>query len=178
MKRKHMMIPVLAVAFVLAGGCGTSLPVSTFKELAGLNGQGPLRILTSDTVLYSIARFTFDRDGITGEGSAEKGDSLSVFSGTIPFSRILFIERQSSSFWKGSFMVPLTIGLALGFQSTFAESPRFSITRPSGSSCPFVYAYDGARYRLEAEVFGTSLSRSFERETLSLLPSLKAGTAR
>jgi hypothetical protein len=77
---------------------------------------------------------------------------------------------------KGVWVLPALVGVVSSVSQALSHSSSFEIRRPvGGSSCPSIYAFDGKGYKLEAEAFGTSISRAFEAQTFSLLPSLTSG---
>ena len=43
-----------------------------------------------------------------------------------------------------------------------------------GTSCPYVYAWNGSRYELQAEPFGVAWGRALELTTAHLLPAARA----
>jgi hypothetical protein len=173
MKTSTLMACSVYVLCALACGCATTEKVATVDGLSKAVGQGPLRVLTVDSVLYTLESFSFDDSLLSGVGNAERGGIETRFEGSLPFPRIVFIERMSTSNWKGAAMIYVS-GLTLALVVAAAVStPTFEIRPRYGGSCPFVYAFDGTRQVLEAEAFGTSLSRAFEAETYSVLPSLR-----
>ena len=163
---------IILLSIVSLSGCFSSRQVKTYSELNELEGAGPIRVLTVDTLLYTFKSFTFNDSSITGIGEVHRGESTSIFNGTLPFSNVLFIEHLSVSFWKGAYMIPLSAGIAYGLATTLGKESKFDIYS-AGSSCPFIYSFDGTKYHLEAEAFGTSVSTALEAQTFSVLHSLK-----
>jgi len=48
-------------------------------------------------------------------------------------------------------------------------------TEVTGGSCPFIYVWDGARYVLEGETFGTAVGKALETSTRCTLPAALEG---
>lgn len=159
------------VAVLFESGCNGTYQTTTRSELRELSGQGPIRVLTVDSLLYTFERFSFSTSELTGHGTLKQEGTVSAFEGTIPFARIVFIERLESSFWKGAWVIPMAAGVVAGL-SAFSEPSKLEIRRPSGGSCPSLYAFNGTEFILEGEAFGTSISRSLEAKTFTVLPSL------
>lgn len=156
-------------------GCGISATyqIKSKTQLMEQEGKGPIRALTVDSRLYTLKTFTFTDSLLSGRGTLKKKSIITPFDGSIPFNHIVFIEGLGTSSSKGLWVVPMMVVVASGLAAALAP-PMFSIIPPSsgGGSCPYVYAFDGKQYVLEAEAFGTSVSKSLEAQTFSLLPSL------
>ena len=163
---------ILLILLVLASGCVSTYETKKKSELLELNGRGPLRALTVDSALYTFRTFSFSDLGLNGQGTITRLGIDSAFDGFVPFNRIAFIERIELSVWKGVWVVPMSVAAFAAMIDVMNKPSKFEITRPSGS-CPYVYAFDGKTYKLDAETFGTSVSKAFEAETFSLLPSLR-----
>jgi hypothetical protein len=168
----------LVLLLVLGYGCAPMLPgtyQTTLKsELRELKGVGPIRALTIDSLLYTFGTFSFDDSLLSGNGTVKEHRITSPFRGSVPFRRIVFLERTEPSTMKTLWALPMIVGAFVYAETELGKGPNFSIWRPSptGSSCPTIYAFDGKRYRLEAEAFGISISKSFQAETYSALSLL------
>lgn len=164
-----LTLMLLVVAFTVS--CSSSRPVKTQNELTEARYSGdPIRILTEDSNYYTFDSFSYDDSTITGVWSRGFGKSEEIFEESLYFEDIVFIERLKTNNWKGLWLVPATISLAGGVVSLMQPS-NFEITRPEGS-CPFLYAFDGSEYHLEAEAFSTAISKALETETFHVLPNL------
>jgi hypothetical protein len=171
MKSTICFLSLLALVAALVGsGCSATYQVKTKSELVQREGKGPIRALTVDSLLYTLQTFSFSDLLLSGRGTLKQHGLTAPFEGSIPFNRIVFIEGLETSYWKAVWVVPMMAGVVSGL-SAIAEPPQFEIHR-SGSSCPYVYAFDGTQFKLEAEAFGTSISKALEAQTFSLLPSL------
>jgi len=153
-------------------GCSASYEIKDRAELQECEGKYRIRALTVDTLLYTFEKFSFTNTELAGSGTLKRGNRVEPFEGSVPFSRIVFIEGLEMSFWKGVWVFPVLSGCISGVESAFSSHSSFEIHRIGGSSCPYVYSYDGSSFRLDAEAFGTSVSKAFEAETYSVLPSL------
>ena len=164
---------LLLAALVSSIGCPASYETTKRSELRELGGKGPLRVLTADSTLYTFETFSFSETELNGQGTSTKNGITKPFDGSLPFTTIAFIERLETSIWKGVWVVPMVLVAAPYIVQLVSDPPKFDISRPVGvGSCPYVYANDGTSFRLEAEAFGTSVSKAFETETFSVLPSL------
>jgi hypothetical protein len=161
---------VLATLLTLTG-CPATYRTTKRSELKEQRGQGPIRALTVDSALYTFETFTFSDTDLSGQGTVIRNGMTNTFNGSVSFQSIVFIERLETSIWKGVWVLPVVAGILPSMVKMMQDPTRFEISRPSGS-CPYVYAYDGTTFKLEAEAFGTSVSKALEAETYSLLPSL------
>ncbi len=177
LRRAAVHFAILAV--LLASGCAVSRNTTTKWELFEMRGIGPLRALTVDSRLYSFDRFAFNDSLLRGVGTMRYGGITQKFEGTVRFDSIAFLERKEESFLQGAWVVPMAVVAGMGML-TILEKPHFLIQHDQNSSCPYVYSFDGKEYKLDAEVFGTSVSKAMEAKTFSILPSLIAtdGSAR
>jgi hypothetical protein len=154
------------------GGCSATYQTNQESELKHLNGIGPIRALTVDSTLYTFDEFSYTDSLLSGTGSLTRAGQSSPFKGSVPFRRIIFIERTETSYWKPVWAFPMLVGFGASSYGLLNSHAEFNMYRPSGSSCPYVSSYDGKEFRLEAEAFGTSISKAFEAKTYSILPSL------
>ena len=163
---------ILLTISLLAGGCYGTYNTTRKSELDNSKGVGPIRALTLDSLLYTFDTFSQTDTALFGKGTVKMQDTILPFEGSVRFDRIVFIERREISFWKGLWVIPAMFAMASRLPATLPRSSEFEIHRITGSSCPYVYSYDGAQFRLEAEAFGTSVSKAFEAQTFSVLPTL------
>lgn len=170
MKSHHVVFFFVLVAMMCGMGC-ESYQTTKMSELEQRHGKGPIRILTVDSLLYTLNTFIYTDSTLSGAGVLKRNGETRTFEGTIPFSRILFIERFEFSLGKAAWAFPMAVWALKGV--TGPSPSHFVIRRPHrGGSCPFIYAFDGREFKLEGEAFGTSVSKSLEARTLTLLPSL------
>jgi hypothetical protein len=160
------------VIILIGGGCSGTYDTTKKSELQQLRGKGPIRVLTVDSLLYTFETFSFTDSILSGQGILKRNGFVTQFEGSVPFRRIAFIERIEISYWKPVWMIPMLAGIISSFKTMLegSTSTKFEIHR--SGSCPFVYAYDGKEFKLEAEAFGTSISKAFEAQTFSLLTFL------
>ncbi|NGP75286.1 hypothetical protein G3570_01465 [Balneolaceae bacterium YR4-1] len=164
-------LTVILITFTLIISCSSSREVTSYSELADARfSEDPIRVLTVGSDYYTFETFTYNDSTISGEGTREVGYSEESFEGSIYFDDIAFIERLKTNGWKGVWLVPAVFNIAGGVYSLM-QPPNFNITRPEGS-CPFLYAFDGSEYHLEAEAFSTAISKALETETFHLMPNL------
>ena len=167
--------PIILLTVLFDSGCQTSYTTTKRSEILALNGQGPIRALTVDSLLYTFDTFSFDDSTISGRGTLKRNGEKTPFDGFVPFRKIVFIERLENSGWKAAWVIPACILVASGTFSALSERSSVEIHRPSGGgSCPYIYSFDGTEFKRDAEAFGTSISKALEGETFSVLPSLTA----
>lgn len=173
MRHGMLLLALCAIGAILfGGGCSTSSEVATWPELREQQDKGPIQVLTVDTLLYRLESFTFTDSLLSGRGVLKRERAEIPFQGSIPFRRIAFIEGLGSSGWKAVWVIPMVAGIAGGLEQMLGKPEKFEIYYRTSGSCPFVYSFDGAAFRLEAEAFGTSISKALEATTFSILPSL------
>lgn len=173
MKRTGARISSYKIVMLLTiSGCSPTFEVRTRGELMQLERGGEIRVLTTDSALYDLRRFSFSDSALTGTGTVGYRGARTTFDGSIPFQRIAFIEGHPSGLLRSPWIIPVMAGIGWGFVKLATDRSSFEIVRPQGS-CPHLYAFDGSQYVLEGEAFGTALSRTFESETFTVLPSLR-----
>ncbi len=172
MKSSIRFLNLLALGAALAGsGCYMTKQTMLRSELDQHRGRGPIRALTVDTTLYTFETFSVTDSTLIGRGTAKREGVTSPFAGSVPLTEIVFIERRQNSTGRGILIVP-ALAAAGGGLIALLESSTFEIWEASSGSCPYIYAFDGVEFTLEAEAFATSISRTLETRTFSLLPSL------
>ena len=151
MKSRIDLLPssfsLLLVGLLLSSGCTATYQTTKRSELQEMNGRGPVRALTVDSVLYTFVTFSFSETELSGRGTTTRNGQTSAFEGSLPFMNIAFIERTETSIWKGVWVFPMVAGIVPYFVKLGQDPPRFDITRPS-HSCPYIYAFDGTEYKL------------------------------
>ena len=168
-----ILSPFILIAALIGSGCYATYQMENKHDLRQRGGKGPIRTLTVDSLLYTLETFSFNDSLLSGRGTMKQYGLTAPFDGSIPFSHIVFIEGLETSNWKAVWVIPMMAGVVGGLATMIDERPTFNIHRPSNSSsCPFVYAFDGTLFKLEGEAFGTSISKAFEAQTFSILPSL------
>jgi hypothetical protein len=173
MKSRHRFaIEMLSV--LLLSGCWSTTNIRTYRDMS----EAPphwLRVMTVDTTLYELTRFSFTDSLIEGEGEHLVAGCWLPFSGELPMSRIVYI--QSRSFNALTSLVGLgVIGLTAAWFNEANAEEGLRVWRPygGGGSCPYVYAWNGSRFVRQGEVFGTALGKGLETSTGCVLPDASA----
>ncbi|MBE0645979.1 MAG: hypothetical protein IH600_17995 [Bacteroidetes bacterium] len=174
--RSILFLPLLGI--LISGGCGSSAPVQTKYELAEQMGRGPIRVLTTDSTVYTLTTYVFDDSLLTGSGTRERRGAMSDFEGALPFNRILFIEGYHFSTAKTLWVVPMVALASVAAVTMFTDTYFTIEPKESQGSCPTVYSFDGTSFHLEAEAFGTSISKVLEAKSFSVLSSLAEADGR
>ncbi len=169
---QYFALVAIALA-VMCNGCKSSESVTKYDELVdAYQNQDPIRALTVDSTLYTFENYSITDSTLEGDGRRKRNGSYEPFSGTLNFGEIVFLERLHESSTNALWILPMAISTGFGI-ADLTKPSNFNITT-AGSSCPYIYAYNGRDYVLEAESFSTSISQALESRTFHLLPSLKA----
>ena len=173
------------VAMLLAMcGCATSRKLSSRGEIASLGLDQPITVYAQDARVYRLHRHMLAGMEVRGRGTLSQRGDASPFDGSIPFDQITAIETNSRSALKGFTLAGVTalfVAFAIDAMDTHsgltaAEDVRYVAPPGSGEggSCPYLYAWDGERYSLQAEPFGVAWGKALELTTLHVLPAARA----
>jgi len=168
----------VAAAFMLAG-CFSTSDIRTYGDLSGARGHA-LRVMTVDTVLYDLDRFTFTDSLLSGEGERVAAGRRQTFAGEIPLSRIVYVQTREVNVL-GSLLCVGVIGLAAEATIQTPLDRGMSVYRKMGGdgilgngSCPYISAWNGSVFVRQGEAFGTALGKGLETSTDCLLPAAAA----
>ncbi|MBI4429598.1 MAG: hypothetical protein HY562_10815 [Ignavibacteriales bacterium] len=174
-------IPFIAVSLiVLEMNCVTKESITRRSQLHDPLERGPITVLTNDTTLYELNAYRVDDSVLTCSGSRVKNGIQEKFSGSIDFRKIVLIQSRKTGIVQyvgagiaiGAFA--LTAATSLGSPMGLTVTPTEAVHGPGGgSSCPFIYSWNGERYVLEAEAFGAALAQSLEYESSSVLRQIQ-----
>ena len=182
MSRRVALAAGMALLFAL-GGCATSQKIATRDEFANLTADRPLTVYAQDDRVYQLRQHVLADSVIHGSGALSQRGDTTPFEGAIPFGEIIAVKTDSRSLIKGLAVVGITalfvtyLAEGTGSSGGLTATEDFLYHWPSGgggSSCPYIYAWDGARYELQAEPFGIALGKALELTTLHLLPAARA----
>ena len=183
MIRRRASLFLLPCCVLTLSGCFSTHDIKTYGDLSGAIHE-PLRILTVDTTVYDLSRFSFNDSLLIGDGECLVGGRWSHFSGTLPMSRIVYIQTRSLNMFQSVLGLGL-LGLTAEVIDESTPGRGLSVYRTMGGdglfgSCPYVYAWNGAGYVRQGEAFGTALGKGLETSTACLLPglSVQAGEVR
>ena len=138
-----------------------------------------------------IQRTTKNAKGVVSSVTTKDGKTYTVASGSEATGRYLVQAVET-----GPVSIPLSdirllhvrtvnvgptilanLGLAAvaaGVIVALTLKPMGNFSIPSGGSCPFVYSYDGEKYVLDAETYGTAVCPGLKRTEWTVLDNLKA----
>ncbi len=188
MKRRDSLALFLAPLLILEG-CQTSREITRRSELMDPVRPEEITVRTKSDTSYQLSFYSLADSTLRGAGTVKDSWHEDAFNGVIPLGSIRGIEVES----------PHLLGslAALGATALFIAVLQNNVNRaghglavkrdieryypPGGeSSCPYVYAWNGDRYVLEAEPFGTALGKAMEMTSSHLLPSARqeCGTVR
>ncbi len=184
MLRKSVFFVLLVAAIsAFSDGCTTTETITRRSQLTDPVGTGTIRVLTNDKTLYELNNYILTDSLLIGVGSLQKNGERLQFRGQLRLSNIAYIQAQGSRFWKGVAATGLIVFFttqalaALGGEGGSLNVKEGYYSPYSGggggSSCPFIYSWDGNRFVLEAEALGIGIGKALELTTCSVLPSLK-----
>ncbi|MGH7731310.1 MAG: hypothetical protein ACRENJ_08680 [Candidatus Eiseniibacteriota bacterium] len=180
---------VIAAGLVMLAicGCATSRKLTSRSELTNLAADRPITVYAQDARVYRLRQHTLADSAIHGSGALSRRGETKRFQGAIPFAEIRAVEANSRSVMKtlamagiaALFVAYATQGTGSSGRLTATEDVSYVAPPPppsccGGGSCPYLYAWDGARYELQAEPFGIAWGKALELTTLHLLPAVRA----
>jgi hypothetical protein len=159
----------IALAVLLTGGCAGTKEIRTFHDLRSVSDQ-TLRVMARDTTFYELRQFTVLDSALEGSGERIVNGVRSPFAGRLPYSDLVYIQAKREGIGSTLYVVAVA-GLTVSGLRAANERHGLTIYGAGGGSCPYVYAWDGDRYALQGEVFGTSFGRALEAGTTCMLPA-------
>ena len=165
----------VAASSVLYNGCTTTEKITHRYQLANPVETGSITVLTKDTIQYELENYRLTDSLLIGKGTSEKSGRRLFFDGTIRISDIVYIQARGTSFWKG-LLVAGAVGIfGITAISSLSGADQLYVKEiiSGGSSCPYIYSWNGDRYVLDAEAFGIAFGKALEMNSCSVLPSLK-----
>src|SRR5262245_15464349 len=118
----------------------------------------------------------FDSRGarLDQERQVVTGTTVSGEKHSIPFADIVSatVERTSAGAFVGILLIAIVLLIVLIAATTDDDASS------SGSSCPYVYSYDGSDYVLDAEPLSGAISKGLERNDLCRLDHVQAHDGR
>ena len=172
------------VAVLLAMcGCATSRKLTSRGDLMSLDANQHITVYAQDARVYRLRTYALAGSDVRGWGTLSRQGDTSPFQGTIPFDQITAIETHSRSALKGFAVAGITaliVAYAIdGMDSHRGLQAREAVTYVGPTlccgegSCPYLYAWDGERYTLQAEPFGVAWGKALELTTLHVLPAVQ-----
>jgi len=120
----------------LLSGCYSTREIETYGQLSEARDM-PLLVMTSDTTVYDLTRFSFNDSLLRGVGRHEVAGHSVPFSGNIPMSRIVHINTLSVNV-AGSVIVVAFTALAAAAAVHTISSGGVSVYRQMGGDGLFV----------------------------------------
>lgn len=174
-----------------AAGCATSKTLTTREEIEHPRSSRPIVVYARGDSVYRLNQYALADSSIHGTGTLTVQRQETPFDGDIAFSDIVAVKTSSVSVMKTLAILGVTalfvtaiVDVADGHHGVEGSAGTTyhgpSGGGGSGTSCPFLYAWDGTRYVLEAEPFGVAWGRALEMTTWHLLPATadEGGTIR
>lgn len=180
MTRRAALAAGLALLLAV-NGCMTSRRITTRQELAKLPDRSPITVYARDDRVVRLTVYGLEEASIRGWGTLSQRGEQTSFSGSIPFEEIIAVKTQSRSVILTLAVAGVTVlavsHLGGGTRTGLTASENVAYHGPTGdgtSSCPYIYAWNGARYELQAEPFGIAWGRGLELTTTHLVPAARA----
>ena len=165
---------VLGFMFLLTC-CSSVNEITTFTDLRKNLGD-KIQIVSRDSSVYYADSFSYTDTSITISGNKKKFDVETDFNDELFFKDISYIQTNETYFFPTAAFVGLNLFLiGSGIDLMGASSGIDVIVKYvtyGGGSCPYIYSWDGNKYILEGESFGTALGKSMEIETDIVLKKL------
>lgn len=187
---RGFVAPALTLALITLCGCQTTRGITTRTQLEAVTSQ-PITVYSDKDQVYELREHVLVDSVIRGAGTVKQGDRRETFNGSIPLTSIHAVKTDSKNLFKGLALLGVTAVFVAELADGTGHGKGMDVTEDKpivypysggggGSSCPYVYAWNGERYVLEAEPFGVGLGKGLELTTVHLLPSARAenGTVR
>ena len=183
LRNKVAVCAIVGILLALNGGCTSVTNITHRSQLANSVTTGEITVLTKDGVTYRLRNYALTDSLLTGTSIAEKNGVKVARLQTLKLADIKCIRTENSSFFKTVVAVGATTFFAgtalsyLGGNEGFSVNEVYKYYSPygggGGTSCPYVYSWNGKRYVLDAEAFGVALGKGLEMTTRSALTSLR-----
>jgi hypothetical protein len=184
-KKSGFIVVLLLGLLLLQEGCTESKEVTRRSELNDPQETGTIWVLTKDSTLYVLSKYTLRDSLLIAVGSAERQGMRRSFSGELSLSRIQYIQSCNTNVFRTLVAAGAVAFVGASAVSYLNGSTGFNVNEkvatyypPIGESCPFIYGWDGKRYVLEGEAFGVALGRALELRTSTILPSVSVDNSR
>lgn len=165
--------------------CTSVKEITTYSHLIEASVKGNIQLITKDTTIYYLNKFSYSDSSIIGEGIKEKNNLSEKFSGELAFKDISYIQTYKYDWFKTLLFTGATSAILIAGFPAITDNTGLTLTPiivyPSGGgtgSCPFIYSWDGNRYILEGEAFGVGLGKKLEYETSTVLSNLKSSNGK
>jgi len=160
---------LLATA-VLAACMSWQSPKNVQEQLRAPGTSGTRARVTTGTATWTMDSVIIEGDNLSGL----RTDSGPPFPASVPLSEVRRIEVRRVSAGRTAAMLGASavVGLAIGaviVANNFDDEPILGGDDHPSASCPFVYSWDGTRWRLDSGTFGGAISRGLERTDLDNL---------
>ena len=163
-----MTFPLSMLLLLMLGGCSVTTEFKTYKDLHESSARN-IRVMARDSSLYELSRYAVIDSALEGSGQRILHGDRSLFNGRLPLSDLVYIQAQEFSLFR-TILSAGVIGMTAALGISAGEHHGLSVWR-AGGSCPYVYAWNGDRFALQGEVFGTAFGKALETETRCMLPA-------
>ncbi len=173
---------VLLVLALLAEACTVSRIITRKSELMERAATGDIDVLMHDGTRYTLENYKLKDSLLIGRGISERDRVRSRFEGQLKLSDIDYIKTESIHLGKTLIATGAVVFVGVKALSYLGGSREPTINENvqtyipgggGGGSCPFVYSYDGADFKLESETFAGAVFKGAEHASHDVLSALK-----
>lgn len=173
------MIRKLIPLVVLISACTTTQPIAR-QNWGGLNNQtGNITVRMKNGDRYRLSSFNFTESGldvIRGNLDPARGANAAIVSPvSINYDSIDVVQLKRGNSQKT--LAAIGLAVAAGYfivAQTIDNTRPDPVPRPVGTSCPFIYSYDGKSWRLDSETYSGAVARGLERTDVDNLDHITA----
>lgn len=156
--QRSMVWAVTAAGVGLATGCTQTRQLGQ-ADWGALGGDERIVVVTASGARHELKEFRFFTTGLVGRRDGELIE--------IPLDSIALVEVRETNAAATALAV-IGAGTAVGIFIALTKSPE----KPP-PSCPFVYSFDGERYRLDSETFAGAAAKGLDRTDYDNLEHLE-----
>ena len=162
MRRSNLRRSVWAVTAAsvgLATGCTKTRQLDR-ADWGALTGDEPITVVTHGGDRHELKEYQIFTSGVVGQGEGERIE--------LPLDSIALVEVRESN-TAGTVLAILGAATAVGVVIALTQSTE----KPEPASCPFVYSFDGERYRFDSETFAGAIAPGLDRTDFDNLEHLR-----
>ena len=162
-------------------GCTTDAVITRRSQMSDPLETGDLIILMKDGTRYDLNNYRLTDSLLVGAGF--QGVAGTAFRGELKLKEISHICSRNSSFFKSLVAIGVVAGF-VGLSASYLDRRSglqvnevdgyYSPYRGGGTmSCPFIYSWDGTKYRFQSETFAGAVFKGAERASFDILDGLR-----